>query len=116
MKLLEIINVSFNITDQLLIIFLHLSDTREKKMELTGTVHQLFINFEKAYKLVRKEVLYNILIEFGVPMKLVLSMAIRSLKCVAQLKYFGMTVTNQDLIMEEIKRRHFGQCFLTIRS
>jgi hypothetical protein len=35
------------------------------------TVHQLFIDFKKAYDSVRREVLYNILIEFGVPMKLV---------------------------------------------
>jgi len=34
-------------------------------------VHQLFIDFKKAYDSVRMEVLYNILIEFGVPKKLV---------------------------------------------
>jgi hypothetical protein len=34
-------------------------------------VHQLFIDFKKAYDSIRKEVLYNILIEFGIPMKLV---------------------------------------------
>jgi len=34
-------------------------------------VHQLFINFEKAYNSVRREVLYNILIEFDIPMKVV---------------------------------------------
>jgi len=34
-------------------------------------VHQLFIDFKKAYDSVRMEVLYNILIEFGVHMKLV---------------------------------------------
>jgi len=34
-------------------------------------VHQLFIDFKKAYDSVRREVLYNILIEFGVPKKLV---------------------------------------------
>jgi len=34
-------------------------------------VHQLFIDFEKAYDSVRRETLYNILIEFGVPRKLV---------------------------------------------
>jgi hypothetical protein len=35
------------------------------------TVIQLFIDFKKAYDSVRREVLYNIPIEFGVPMKLV---------------------------------------------
>jgi hypothetical protein len=35
------------------------------------TVHQLFVDFKKSYDSVRREVLYNILIQFGVPMKLV---------------------------------------------
>jgi hypothetical protein len=43
----------------------------ERKWECNETVHQLFIDFKKAYDSVRREVLYNILIEFGVPMKLV---------------------------------------------
>jgi hypothetical protein len=34
-------------------------------------VHHLFIDFKKVYDSVRSEVLYNILIEFGVPKKLV---------------------------------------------
>ena len=41
------------------------------KWEYKETVHQLFIYFKKAYHSVRREVLYNILIEFGIPMKLV---------------------------------------------
>jgi len=43
----------------------------EKKWEYNEAVHQLFIDFKKAYDSVRWEVLYNILIEFGVPKKLV---------------------------------------------
>jgi hypothetical protein len=34
-------------------------------------VHQLFIDLKKAYVSVRREALYNILIEFGIPKKLV---------------------------------------------
>jgi len=34
-------------------------------------VHKLFIDFKKAYVSVSREVSYNILIEFGIPMKLV---------------------------------------------
>jgi hypothetical protein len=43
----------------------------QKKLEYNETVQQLFIDFKKAYDSVRREVLYNTLIEFGVPMKLV---------------------------------------------
>jgi len=38
-----------------------------KKCEFNGRVHQLFIDFEKAYDSVRREVLYNIFIEFVIP-------------------------------------------------
>jgi hypothetical protein len=43
----------------------------EKKWYYNGTVHQLFIDFKKAYDSVRREALYNILIGFGIPRKLV---------------------------------------------
>ena len=33
-------------------------------------MHQLFINFKKAFDSVMKDILYNILMEFGIPMKL----------------------------------------------
>jgi hypothetical protein len=42
-----------------------------KKNECNEAMLQLFIDFKKAYDSVRREVLYNILIEFGFPMKLV---------------------------------------------
>jgi hypothetical protein len=43
----------------------------EKKWEYNGKVHREFIDFKKAYDSVRREVLYNILTEFGIPRKLV---------------------------------------------
>ena len=39
-------------------------------MVVCEPVHQLFIDFKKAYDSVRREVLYKILIEFGIPTKL----------------------------------------------
>jgi hypothetical protein len=42
-----------------------------KKWKCNETVHQLFTDFKKAYDSVKREVLYNILIEFVIPMKLV---------------------------------------------
>jgi hypothetical protein len=42
----------------------------EKKWEYNETVHQLFTDFKKAYDSVRREALYNILIAYGVPMKI----------------------------------------------
>jgi hypothetical protein len=54
MKLLGIISVGFNITDQLLIRYWR------KKWEYSVAVHQLFVDFKRAYDSVRREVLYNI--------------------------------------------------------
>jgi hypothetical protein len=42
-----------------------------KQVEANEEVHQLFLDFKKAYDPVRREVLYKILIEFGIPRKLV---------------------------------------------
>jgi hypothetical protein len=43
----------------------------EKIWEYNETVHELFVDFKKAYDSVGREVLYSILIEFCVPVKLV---------------------------------------------
>jgi hypothetical protein len=50
---------------------MHLSDTGERR-KCNETVHLLFIDINKTYDSVRTEELYNVLIELGVPMKLVL--------------------------------------------
>ena len=70
-KLLGIMNVDFDETVQLLTIYSAFVKYLKKKWEYNEAVHQLFIDFKKAYDSVRREVLYNILIEFGVPKKLV---------------------------------------------
>jgi len=43
----------------------------EKKLECNETVRKSFIDFEKAFESVRKEMFYNILTEFGTTVKLV---------------------------------------------
>ena len=55
----------------------------EKKWEYNEEVHQLFIDFKKAYYSVRREVLYKILIEFAIPRKLV-NLVMMSLKHIAE--------------------------------
>jgi hypothetical protein len=58
------------LTDQLRI-DISICQILEKKLEYNETGLQLFIYFKKAYDSVRREVLYNILIEFCLPMKLI---------------------------------------------
>jgi len=41
-----------------------------KKWEYNKAVHQFFTDFKKAYDSFRREVLFNIIIEFGIPVKL----------------------------------------------
>jgi hypothetical protein len=53
-------------TDKILLYLAH----TEKKWEYNGTVHQLFIDFKKQYDSISGEILYKILIEFGIPRKL----------------------------------------------
>ncbi|KAJ4451038.1 hypothetical protein ANN_02474 [Periplaneta americana] len=42
-----------------------------EKWEYKDRVHQLFVDLKKAYDSVKKQILYNTLIEFGIPKKLV---------------------------------------------
>jgi hypothetical protein len=69
-KLLVIISMGFDVTDQHWSKDFHSSDSK-KKWEYDERVHQLFIYFKKTHDSVRREVLHNILTEFWVPMKLV---------------------------------------------
>ena len=62
--------MAFDATGRLLIRYSALSKCLRKKWEYNEEVHQLFIDFRKAYDSVRREVLYKILLEFGIPRKL----------------------------------------------
>jgi phage shock protein PspC (stress-responsive transcriptional regulator) len=71
-KLLGIINVAFNATGRLLIMYFAFAKCLKKNGNTKKKfIHQLFIDFKKAYDSVRRDVLYKILIEFGIPRKLV---------------------------------------------
>jgi hypothetical protein len=59
--------VDFYTTGQPLIIYCALVKYLRKKWEYNEAVHQLFIDFKKACDSVRREVLDNILTEFGIP-------------------------------------------------
>jgi len=63
--------VDFDTTRQLLVIYSAFVKYLRKKWEYKETVHRLFVDFKKAHYSVRREVLYNILNEFGIPIKLV---------------------------------------------
>jgi len=52
----------------------------EKKWKPNQAVDQLFTDFKKAYDSVRRDVLYNIIIELGISIKIVLKLIKMSLK------------------------------------
>jgi hypothetical protein len=85
MKLLGVMNGGFDITDQLLIGYFAFVRYWRKD---GSTIRQYIIihSFKKAYDSARKVVLHNILIQFGVPMKLV-----RLIECV-QIKHIATSV------------------------
>ena len=69
-KLLGIINVGSDATGRLLIIYSAFVKYLRKR-EYSEAVHQLFIDLNIVYDSVGREVLYNTLIGFGIPIKLV---------------------------------------------
>jgi hypothetical protein len=68
-KLLGISSVGFDATGQLLITNSTFFKYLRKNRNTNEAVHQLFVSFKKVYDSVSREVLYNILIGFGIPMK-----------------------------------------------
>jgi hypothetical protein len=65
----------------------------ERKWEDNGTAPQLLIDFKKSYDSFRREVLHNILIEFGIPKKLValFKMCLKEDDCLLALSWYMFT-------------------------
>jgi len=68
--------VNIDAAGKLLIIYSIFVKYLRKKWEYNKSVHQLFIDFKKAYNSLRREVFHKSLIEFGISMKLVRQMRI----------------------------------------
>ena len=63
--------MAFDATRGLLIIYTAFAKYLRKKWEYNEEVHQLFIDFKKAYVSVKRDVLYKTLIEFGISRRVV---------------------------------------------
>jgi hypothetical protein len=86
----------------------------QKKWEYNGKVHQLFIDFKNAYDSVRTEVLYNILIESGIPRKLVglIQMCLSETNSTVRVgKYLSDKFPIQNGLRQGMLYHH---CFLTL--
>jgi len=70
-EIIGIINVDFDTTGQLLIIYSAFIEYLKKKWEYNEAVHHLLTDFKKIYDSVGRAVSYSVLIEFGIPMTLV---------------------------------------------
>jgi DNA-binding FrmR family transcriptional regulator len=83
----------------------------EKKRDYNEIVHQLVIHFKKACNSVMREVLYNILIKFGVHMKLVMLIKIHLKETYSKVymgKHFYDNFPIQGCLNKEI---HNHRCF-----
>jgi hypothetical protein len=99
--------VGFYVTDQLIRCFAFTRNWR--KNGNTMRLHQLFIDFKKAYDSVRREVVYNIVIKFGVPMKIV-----RLIKMCLNEIYSEVHVGKHFLYVSYSKWSKTRRCFIAI--
>ena len=69
-EFLVIISVDFECNRSTTDHIFYIRQILEKKWEYNKTVYYLFVDYNRAYDSVRMEFFYNILIEFGIHMKL----------------------------------------------
>jgi len=86
----------------------------EKKWEYNEEVHQLSIDFKNTYVSFRKEVLYKIVIELGIPSVLV-SLVNMSLTEIYSRVRVGKNVSDRFTITNVLKKETlYHQCFSTL--
>ena len=76
----------------------------QKKWEYKEEDHQLFIDFNKTYDSVRREILYKILIEYGVPRKIVRLIMISLTETYSKVRV-GKNVSERFPIRTGLKQR-----------
>jgi hypothetical protein len=81
----------------------------EKKWKYNETVHQLFVDFKKTYDSVKRKVLYNILIEFGVPIK-----SDRPIKMCLNENYSKVHICKHFSYISYSKWSKTNRCFIAI--
>jgi len=86
-----------------LIIYSAFAKCSKKKWEYSEPVHQFFIDFKKAYDLVRREVLYKIILEFGIPRKLVRLIKMSLTETYSRV-WVGKNVSDRFLIRNGLKQ------------
>jgi hypothetical protein len=96
--------VDLDVTYQLLIKYS--AYTLKKRWQYNETVHLPFIDFEKANDSVRREELYNILIEFVMLMKLV-----RLIKICLNETYSKISISTDGLKGDDLSLLHFNFAF-----
>jgi hypothetical protein len=105
-KLLVLISVDFDTTVQLDHIF-GICKILEKKCEYIKAVPQLYIYFKKDYDSVSRKVLYNIRIEFCIPLKLEMLLKMWLNETYSRVQV-GKHLSDRFHIKDSLKkRRHF---------
>jgi len=106
--------VAFDAKGRLLIIYSAFDKYLRKKWECNEEVHQLFIDFKKAYDSVRREILYKILIEFGIPRKLVRLIKMSLTETYSRVRV-SKSVSNRFTVRNGLKKETlYHQCFSTL--
>jgi hypothetical protein len=80
----------------------------DKNWEYNETVHKLLKDFNRAYDSARREVLYNILIESGIPMKLV-----RLIKMCLNETYSKVRIGKHLVFLRSVRRLLLAACVVS---